>query len=282
LIGAGDRGRLRRLRDFYGSRFRADHRRDLRTPSDAGGRDRRDALVQRVMPGEERTMSATVDREPEQSPEVAEKLRRLRIQEAALEQRESALEQRTSRLELSNPLGILLAFAALAIAIGALVIALANRSDSRSMMNGGVVTGTATSGTGMMGSTSSTGTGMMRGRGTFSAGQVSAAATGTVYVNLGEYWVQPAVASVRAGKVTFIAKNLGQMPHELMIERAPIKMNAPNQPNEDAAQGMIDDMSSGQSGRMTVRLSPGSYVLFCNITGHYAAGQHTTFTITKS
>ena len=67
-----------------------------------------------------------------------------------------------------------------------------------------------------------------------------------------------------------------------MIERAPIKMTSPNQPNEDAAQGMIDDMSTGQAGRMTVRLSPGRYVLFCNAPGHYAAGQHTTFTITKN
>jgi hypothetical protein len=45
--------------------------------------------------------------------------------------------------------------------------------------------------------------------------------------------------------------------------------------------GMIEDMSSGSSGRMTVRLSPGTYVLFCNVPGHYAAGQHTTFTVTS-
>ena len=215
-------------------------------------------------------MSATVDREKDGSGELTERLKELRAQE-------SALERRTSSLELSNPLGILLGFAALAIAIGALVVALANRSDSRSMMNGVGVTGTTTTGTGMMGSS-----GMMRGRGTFTASQGAAAAAGTVYVNLGDYWVQPAVTSVRAGKVTFIAKNLGRMPHELMIERAPIKLTAPNQPDEDAAQGMIEDMSSGRSGRMTVRLSPGSYVLFCNLTGHYAAGQHTTFTVVKS
>jgi uncharacterized cupredoxin-like copper-binding protein len=45
---------------------------------------------------------------------------------------------------------------------------------------------------------------------------------------------------------------------------------------------MIDDMSTGQSGRTTVRLTPGTYVLFCNVTGHYAAGQHTTFSVTGS
>jgi uncharacterized cupredoxin-like copper-binding protein len=218
-------------------------------------------------------MSATADKELQESPPLTDELQQLRAQE-------SALEQRTSRLELNSPFGILIGFAALAIAIGALVVALANRSDSNSMMNGNAVTGTTSNGTGMMGS--ATGSGMMRGRGTFISSQIAAAATGTVYVNLGDFWAQPAVTSVRAGKVTFIAENTGQMPHELMIERAPIKMTAPNQPNEDAAQGMIDDMTSGQSGRMTVRLTPGNYVLFCNITGHYAAGQHTTFTVTKS
>jgi len=80
--------------------------------------------------------------------------------------------------------------------------------------------------------------------------------------------------------VTFNATNAGQVPHELMIERMPIKMDAPNQPNEDAAQGMIDDMSPGQSGSMTLNLKAGTYELFCNAPGHYALGQHTMFKVT--
>ena len=31
---------------------------------------------------------------------------------------------------------------------------------------------------------------------------------------------------------------------------------------------------------VTLELKPGSYVLFCNVSGHYAAGQHTPFTVT--
>jgi uncharacterized cupredoxin-like copper-binding protein len=220
-------------------------------------------------------MSATIDKEPRPSPELDDELRELRAQE-------SALEQRTKWLEVSNPLGIVLSVFALAIAIGALVVALGDRTDTNSMMNGSapMTASGANRSSGMMSGTA--GSGMMGASGGFTSSQIAAAATGTVYVNLGEYWVKPAVSTVRAGKVTFIAKNMGRMPHELMIERAPIKMNAPNEPNEDAAQGMIDDMSSGESGRMTVRLTPGNYVLFCNITGHYAAGQHIPFTVTKS
>ncbi len=42
---------------------------------------------------------------------------------------------------------------------------------------------------------------------------------------------------------------------------------------------MIPDMGPGGSGRMTLNLRPGTYELFCNVPGHYAAGQHVTFTV---
>jgi uncharacterized cupredoxin-like copper-binding protein len=104
----------------------------------------------------------------------------------------------------------------------------------------------------------------------------------TVQVKLREMWVRPQYTSVQAGKVTFVARNTGQVKHELMIERAPLKMDGPGRPNEEAAQGMIEDMDPGRSGRMTLNLTPGDYVLFCNVPGHYAAGQHISFTVTKS
>jgi uncharacterized cupredoxin-like copper-binding protein len=31
-----------------------------------------------------------------------------------------------------------------------------------------------------------------------------------------------------------------------------------------------------------MHLKPGKYMLFCNVQGHYAAGQHTVFTVTKA
>jgi uncharacterized cupredoxin-like copper-binding protein len=33
---------------------------------------------------------------------------------------------------------------------------------------------------------------------------------------------------------------------------------------------------------MTLKLMPGKYMLFCNVPGHYAAGQHTVLTVTQS
>lgn len=203
-----------------------------------------------------------------------------------LRAQESALESRTSRLEIGNPLALLVGFAALAISIGALVVAIGDRTDmnSQNATAAAGMTAPATAGTTSSPSSGGMSSGMMMvgAHGKFTAAQVAAGMRGKVYVQLGDFWAQPAVPSVRAGKVTFIAKNVGQVPHELMVERAPIKMMSAGKPDEDAAQGMIDDMSTGQSGHMTVRLKPGRYVLFCNAPGHYAAGQHIAFTVTKS
>ena len=104
----------------------------------------------------------------------------------------------------------------------------------------------------------------------------------TVRVELGEMYVKPSMMSVPAGKVKFVARNMGKVEHELMVERMPIKLEAPGKPVEDAALGMIQDMGPMHSGQMAVNLKPGKYELFCNVPGHYAAGQHTTFTVTRS
>ena len=222
-------------------------------------------------------MPTTIDPEPRQdSTALGDELHELEAQEAAL-------ERRTRSLELAGPLALIFSFVALAVGIGALVVALSNGSD-RTATSAASGTGGATPGA-MMGSAPATAGTMMMGsggHGRFSSSQVAAAKKGTVFVQLGDYWAAPTVPAVRAGKVTFIASNVGRVPHELMVERTPIKFESPMHPNEAAAQGMIADMDPGRSGRMTMRLRPGTYMLFCNAPGHYVAGQHITFNVTKS
>jgi uncharacterized cupredoxin-like copper-binding protein len=121
---------------------------------------------------------------------------------------------------------------------------------------------------------------MSGGAGGSKAGATSTSSHPVVSSTLGEYYVHPNVDSAPAGKITFAARNVGKVEHELMVERMPIKMDAPGQPNEDAAQGMIQDMAPGESGKMTLNLKPGMYMLFCNVEGHFAAGQYTTFRVT--
>jgi uncharacterized cupredoxin-like copper-binding protein len=232
----------------------------------------------RVSEGRDEAMSSTVDGEREsKSPALEDELHELEAQEAAL-------ERRTRSLEVAGPLALVVSFFALALGIGAIAIALSNGSDNTTMMGRtSAGAGGAAPSTGMMGSTASGGMMMgAGGHGKFTPAMMSAADRGKVYVQLGDYWAAPAVSSVRAGKVTFIASNVGRVPHELMVERMPMKFDSPMHPNEDAAQGMIEDMDPGKGGRMTMNLKPGTYMLFCNLPGHYAAGQHTTFTVTAS
>jgi uncharacterized cupredoxin-like copper-binding protein len=193
----------------------------------------------------------------EQKPHTTEEL------EAELEEVRRELEAKGN----GNGAIQLAAFFAVLIAIAALLAVAFKLGDSQNatsamhnQMNG--------NGAGMMGSSAG------------ASGQPAAGPEQQVNAQLGDYTVRPDVTSVPAGKVTFNATNVGQVPHELMVERMPIKMDAPGQPTEDAALGMIEDMGPGESGSMTLNLKPGNYMLFCNVPGHYAMGQHTTFTVT--
>src|SRR5512133_1682165 len=160
-----------------------------------------------------------------------------------LERNEVELARRTDSIALTNVLAFVFAFLALAASIVAIVIAASNGNG-----NGGTMMGN------INGSTPSAmpGGGMM---GTRAAGTAAPAGVHTVQVKLGEMWVRPQYTSVDAGKVTFVAHNTGQVTHELMVERMPLKMDGPGRPNEDAAQGMIEDMAPGGSGKMTLKLA---------------------------
>ena len=211
-------------------------------------------------------MPTTFDKPPE-APTLEQELEHL-------EQEENELDNRASSLELKTILIALLAGLALIFSIAALAVALIRTGNGNSN-NAAVMPGVA-AGTGM-------GAGMMNGSG--ASGQARAPVVNgahVISVRLGEMYVRPSVTSVPAGKVTLNATNMGMLTHELMIERMPIKMQSAGKPVESAAQGMIDDMQHGQSGHMTLKLTPGNYMLFCNVPGHYAAGQHTVLTVTRS
>jgi uncharacterized cupredoxin-like copper-binding protein len=202
-------------------------------------------------------MTTTTDK----TPTVEDELRQLEDEGNELDDRASALELRTILLAL-------IAGTALVFSIAALSVALINGGKTAKT----VTMPAAAGGTGM-------GTGMMSG-----ASQSAPVVNGAhvITARLGEMYVRPSVTSVPAGKVTFKATNVGNLMHELMVERMPIKFDSPGKPTESAALGMIEDMDPGKSGQMTLTLQPGQYMLFCNVSGHYAAGQHTVLTVTQS
>jgi len=109
----------------------------------------------------------------------------------------------------------------------------------------------------------------------------SAASAPIVRVALAEWSVTPKPKTVSAGHTRFVVKNAGYSLHELVIVRArtpdALPTNADGSVAEDQIApadrvGAVDDVASKHSRRTTFRLSPGRYVLFCNIVeeGHFS------------
>lgn len=116
-----------------------------------------------------------------------------------------------------------------------------------------------------------------------------------VEVTLTEWVVQPSKASVPGGPVYFLANNVGQEPHELVVIKtvlAPedLPVDDEGRVPEDAIDliGEIEPFAADSSGSTVLDLEPGSYVLICNILeeeddgtkeSHYQQGMRTAFTV---
>lgn len=111
----------------------------------------------------------------------------------------------------------------------------------------------------------------------------AAAATPTVKVSLEEFKVLPSVKSVAAGKVTFSVKNIGKIGHELLVIKtntAPGKLPVKNaKASEKGKVGLVKELQPGKSGKVTLKLAKGKYVLLCNLPAHYQAGQYAGLTV---
>ena len=87
--------------------------------------------------------------------------------------------------------------------------------------------------------------------------------------------------AVPAGEVTFEVTNASKETiHEMIL--SPVADLATPLPyvaeamrvDEDAAGslGEVSELDPGKSGALTVTLGPGTYILYCNIPGHYVLG----------
>jgi uncharacterized cupredoxin-like copper-binding protein len=110
----------------------------------------------------------------------------------------------------------------------------------------------------------------------------------TVVVELEEWNVTPDKSSVAAGTVTFEAKNIGTIPHELVVLKTDLPADSlvveEAVVNEDASGETIgeieeDELGPGQSSSASLDLTPGKYVLFCNIPAHYQSGMFAAFEV---
>ena len=96
-------------------------------------------------------------------------------------------------------------------------------------------------------------------------------------------------ATVPAGEVTFQAVNdASEFVHEMVIAR----IRNPAEPlpyskddmevEEDGAglRGKVSELGPGQAGALTLTLKKGTYMIYCNIAGHYMMGMWTLVTVT--
>ena len=122
------------------------------------------------------------------------------------------------------------------------------------------------------------------------AGIVGAVAPAQVVgVKLEDSSTDPAIAHMRItldhatlapGRVTFEAVNESKaLKHEVVVVRGrgtgELPIDTQNDVvNEHAVRrlGEIADLAPGKSGKLTLNLGPGTYLLFCNEPGHYKDG----------
>jgi uncharacterized cupredoxin-like copper-binding protein len=109
-----------------------------------------------------------------------------------------------------------------------------------------------------------------------------------VNVLLEDFKVKRDATAVPAGNISFRILNHGPTTHELIVvrtDRAPDKLplqddgltvdeEGPGVELLDEVGGLdIDDRQT-----LDVRLTPGHYVLYCNLEGHYLGGMYATLT----
>jgi len=94
-------------------------------------------------------------------------------------------------------------------------------------------------------------------------------------------------ATAPVGEITFNVTNDGDLIHEMIvIPVASATASLPYDPatltvDEDAAGalGEVEELQPHTSGSLTLHLPSGTYVLICNVPGHYAGGMWAILTV---
>ncbi len=106
-----------------------------------------------------------------------------------------------------------------------------------------------------------------------------------------QQWSVNAPTTIPAGPTTFSVKNTGTKEHEFVAYQTdtlaadiPIasyegEQNRINEDTNGTNVGETGDLDPGATGTLTVTLTPGHYVFFCNLPKHYALGMRLDVTV---
>ena len=103
-------------------------------------------------------------------------------------------------------------------------------------------------------------------------------------VTIRDFQITASPSTATAGHLVLLVHDLGPSTHELVVVRTDLPAaQLPLRPDgllvdEDSPQlHTVDELSEldvGDRARLVLNLSPGRYVLFCNLEGHYLGGMH--------
>ena len=96
---------------------------------------------------------------------------------------------------------------------------------------------------------------------------------------------------IPTGRVTFVVTGRGATLHEFNIARSslqpkhlPLALDYKVADSKDTPQftwlGQVEDIDIGVTASLTVNITPGHYVFYCNMSGHYMAGMSAQATAT--
>jgi uncharacterized cupredoxin-like copper-binding protein len=114
------------------------------------------------------------------------------------------------------------------------------------------------------------------------------AADNTVAATLADYTITLDQDSAPAGDVTFDVTNDAEQIHEFVVFQTDLAEDAlPTDENGDvdeSGEGVtlvdeIEDIEGGSTQSLDVTLDAGSYVVICNLPGHYSQGMHASLTV---
>lgn len=110
-----------------------------------------------------------------------------------------------------------------------------------------------------------------------------------VGVTLRDFEITLDSTSAEAGEITFEVANEGPSVHEFVVLSTDLAEDQlPTDENGDVDEAgdpgievvdEIEDIEVDAAPSLTVELEAGSYVLICNLPGHYTSGMHTSFTV---
>lgn len=122
--------------------------------------------------------------------------------------------------------------------------------------------------------------------GTAGTATSSGPADASLEITMNDFSFDPADATTKAGAVEISAPNDGATIHELVLAKSnldPAKLPTigDGEVDEEALDvpGEIPDVPAGETGTATIDLTPGKYVIFCNLPGHYAQGMYGSLTV---